>query len=710
MRTGFASVACLLLWCGAASAQPTTARNPNPFRADIEAVEVDVRVLDAQGRPVPGLTREDFELFDEGVRQEIRTFTSVDVPSAPPARSVAIEPDVQSNRHAFDGRLYMLVLDDLHTTPLQTNRVKRAVRRFLDDYLAANDRAAIVVTSGRTDGSQELTVSRQALLTALDRFQGRKLRSSTLERLDQYYMNRDILERRNDGRPERIDDPLEHERGYNARVALDTLAAAAKWLGGVPARRKALLFFSEGIDYDIHDAIENKEASTILASAHNAIATATRGNVTIYGIDPRGLTLDGGDGIDVASLPDDPSLNLGTTSLANEVRLAQDSLRRVSDETGGFAIVNANDLSASFSRIRDENSHYYLLGYQPSTPRRDGKFHRLEVRVRRPGLRVVARRGYVDPKAETRRAEANEDRAPDLRALLDSPVPVPGLALDSTVAVFRGASGKASALVTLEVGPGITLKEVDGAHRGRVDVSVLALGADGKATGGDQRAIELKLKPDTLPRVSQHGFRTLSRLDLAPGRYQLRIAAREQGSDHGGSVIHDLVVPDFAATPVAVSHVLLASRAATQALTTKPDAELKDRLPLPPTALRDFDRRDVITAFAEVYDNRSGALEPVTLTTSVLTQSGTPAFRSEENVEPFSFEPKRHSWTHRVEIPLKDLSPGAYVLRIEAKPRNSASSAVYREVPFSVRPDRRTTSELVEIKPLAGLDRGEVMQ
>jgi len=710
MRMGFAAVACLLLWSGSAFAQTTPARERQTFRTDVEAVEVDVRVLDAQGKPIPGLTREDFELFENGKRQDIRTFTAVDVPAAAPTRSVAVEPDVQSNRSAVDGRIYMLVLDDLHTTPLQTTRVKRAVRRFLDDHFLVNDRAAIVVTSGRTDASQELTSSRQALLAALDRFQGRKLRSSTLERLDYYYMNRDALERRNDGRPERIDDPTAPERGYNARVALDTLAAAAKWLGSVPARRKALLFVSEGIDYDIHDVIENKEASAIVSSARDAITMATRGNVTIYGIDPRGLTIDGGDGIDVASLPEDPTLNLGTTSLQGEVRLAQDSLRSLSEETGGFAIVNANDLSTGFSRIVEETSHYYLLGYQPAGSRRDGKFHKLEVRVRRPEARVFSRRGYIADKADTRRAEASEDRAPDLRPVLDSPVPVRGLPLDSTVATFRGPNGKASVLVALEVGPGLSFQESDGTHRNRVDVSVLALGADGKTTGGDQRAIELKLKPETLDRVSRHGFRTLSRLDLAPGRYQIRIAAREHGTGRGGSVIHDLVVPDYAAAPVALSHVLVTSRAAAQAMTTRPDPELKDRLSLPPTALRDFDRQDVLTAFSEVYYNRDGATEPVILTTSVVNGSGVASFRSEETVEAFAFEPKRHSWTHRVEIPLKDLTAGPYVLRIEARIRGGARTTVLREIPFFVRPDAQTTPELVETKALVGLDRGGFLQ
>ena len=689
MRTGFAIVACLLLWCGAASAQ-SPARDRDTFRTGIEAVEVDVRVVDAQGLPVRGLTQYDFQIFEDGVRQDIRSFAAIDVPVAAPARAAAIEPDTRSNRQPFNGRIYVLVLDDLHTHPLHVNRVRRVVRRFLDEHMLANDRVALVVTSGRTDASQELTSSRTALLAALDRYQGRKLRSSTLERIDQYYMTRDT-DRDSDSRSRRIDDPLEQERGYNARVALDMLAGVARWLSSVPARRKALLFISEGIDYDIHDVFANREASAIISSTRDAIAAAMRGNVTIYGIDPRGLT-PGDDGIEMASVPEDTTLNLDTRSMQREVQLSQDSLRTLADETGGFAVVNANDFGTAFDRIVRENTHYYLLGFQPSNTKRDGRFRKLEVRVTRPGVRVMARRGYVAPKdGPTRRAEVDEHSAPDLRPLLESAIPVSGLALDSSVAVFKGAGGKGSALVTLEIAPDLAWKESEGLHRARVDISAVAIGSNGKAIEGGQRAIELKLRPETLAHVRRHGFRTLSRLELAPGRYQVRVAAREQGTSNGGSVIHDVVVPEFETAPLAVSDLVLASRGAAQAMTTKPDSELKNRLPLPPTAARVFDRRDTVTVFAEVYDHRTTGLEPIELTTTVTDASGTVVHRAHERIEPYSFEPKRKSWTHRVDVSLKDLRAGEYVLRVDARQSRADSSAVGRAVPFSVREAAETT-------------------
>ena len=694
MRIGFAAVACLLLGTASAFAQPAATRDPRPFRTGVDAVEIDVRVIDAQGNPVTGLTRDDFELFEDGVRQQVKAFTAVDVPVARRAAAgPALEPDVQSNAVPFDGRLYVLVLDDLHTHPLQANRVKRAVRRFLEEHVADNDRAALLVTSGNIDASQELTSSRAALLRALDRFHGRKIRSSTLERIDYYYMNRDTLERRENGRL-RVDDPLESERAHNARLALGTLETAARWLGSVPARRKALLFVSEGIDYDVHDVFENRNASSIVSATRDVIAAASRGNVTIYGIDPRGLTM-GDDGMEIASLPEDTSLNLGTSSMTAEVQRSQDSLRTLSGETGGFALVSTNDLTGGFDRIVRENSRYYVLGYEPTNTRRDGRFRKIDVRVRQSAgsgpdgpFRVEARRGYVAPKGEeTRRAEAREETAPDLRALLESPLPVSGLPLTSSIAAFRGADGKASTLVALEVGPQFTFTDFEGLHRDRVDVSVLAIAADGSVTGGDQRAIELKLKPETVARVQRHGFRTLSRLQLAPGRYQVRIAAREQGGDRWGSVVHDLIVPDYAAPPVALSHLVLGSKGAAQAMTTRPDPELNGRLFVPPTAARRFSPGDTLTVFGEVYDNRAKGSEALTVVTTVSGSNGQAAFRAEEPVDAFALDAARKSWTHRVDVPLADLTSGEYVVRVEVKPRSAASPSVSREVAFRVGPD-----------------------
>ena len=136
----------------------------------------------------------------------------------------------------------------------------------------------------------------------------------------------------------------------------------ADWFAAVRGRRKAILFFSEGIDYDINDLIpgagsNHGSATMILDETRDTIASATRSNVAIYGIDPRGLTDLGDETIELGAFPDDTSLGIGQSSIYNEIRLAQDSLRTLSEETGGFAVVNRNDFTTSFDRIVRDNSY-----------------------------------------------------------------------------------------------------------------------------------------------------------------------------------------------------------------------------------------------------------------------------------------------------------------------------------------------------------------
>src|SRR5437667_3473093 len=123
-------------------AGPTNAQVPT-FKVQAEYVEVDVQVTDQKGSFVRDLKKEDFEVFENGKPQTISAFSVVDLPLEQPDRpifrSVAIEPDVQSNEHRFDGRVYVVVLDDVHTAFTRTISAKNAVRRFIEQHFHAND-------------------------------------------------------------------------------------------------------------------------------------------------------------------------------------------------------------------------------------------------------------------------------------------------------------------------------------------------------------------------------------------------------------------------------------------------------------------------------------------------------------------------------------------------------------------------------------------
>src|SRR5689334_9878602 len=236
---------------------------PVTFRAEIDYVEVDAVVTDERGNLVKGLTQEDFDIYEDGKPQKVSFFSQVVIPVEKLERFMTdgkpLVPDVRSNAQPFSGRIYVLLLDDYHVGALRSAQVKKAAHAFIDRYLGANDVAAVIHSSGRLDAAQEFTSDPRLPNAAIDKFMGQKLRSRTLERLDEYNRTSDLRQptSSNDGTTgqgvtgadQKILDPLDAERGFYARSTLSTLRNLAEFMGSIRGRRKAILMFSEGIDY-----------------------------------------------------------------------------------------------------------------------------------------------------------------------------------------------------------------------------------------------------------------------------------------------------------------------------------------------------------------------------------------------------------------------------------------------------------------------------
>jgi VWFA-related protein len=578
------------------------------------------------------------------------------------------------------------VLDDLHIHPLGTARVKAAARAFIERHFGENDLAAVIYTSGRGDAGQEFTNNRRLLLAAIDRFMGAKIRSSTLDRLDEYQRQRSMP--RMDEENRRIKDPNLMERGYKARSTLDSLKNLSEFLAGVRGRRKALIFVSEGIDYDIHDPFNNADATTIIDASRDAIAAATRSNVSIYALDPRGLTAMGDEGIEVTSLPEDPSYGITQTSMLDELRMAQNSLRTLSEETGGFAAVNRNDFQGAFERVVRENSTYYMLGYYPTNDRRDGRFRKIEVRVKRPGLQVRSRKGYVAPRGrapETKSADTAKASAA-MRDAMNSPLPIATVGMSVFAVPFKGTAPNAAVAIALEIAAGeFAYAEKNGSFVNDLEVGFTAVDSKGKLYRGDRNTINLTLKPDTLQRVKARGFRVISQMDLPPGRYQLRVAAAESGGK-SGSVLSDLEVPDFYKQPLTMSGIALTAASAGQTPTARSKDPLGDFLPGPATAAREFQRGDELAVFAEIYENAPGApAHKLEITMTVRADDGRVVLQNQEERNSTELKGGRGGYGFTTRLPLADFAPGSYVLHVEARSRAGNDKGVGRDVQFRVR-------------------------
>ena len=163
------------------------------FQVEVNYVDVDAVVTDEKGNFINDLKREEFEVFEDGKPQKVEMFSFVEIPVVKGDRFRMLDRpvtvDTQTNREPFTGRLYVIVLDDQDVSAMRTAIVKKAARQFVEQYMGANDVAAVLYTSGRSDAAQEFTNNKQLVIAAIDKFVGRRMRSLTLERLDQYYMS-----------------------------------------------------------------------------------------------------------------------------------------------------------------------------------------------------------------------------------------------------------------------------------------------------------------------------------------------------------------------------------------------------------------------------------------------------------------------------------------------------------------------------------------
>jgi hypothetical protein len=449
-----------------------------------------------------------------------------------------------------------------------------------------------------------------------------------------------------------------------------------------------MLLVGEGVDYDIFAAtgLQGSTASSVMLDTHDAIAAATRGNVSIYTIDPRGLSTGDEDLIGQASTF--PLQGAGLNTMLNELRLSQDSLRVLAENTGGFAAVNQNDFNGAFDRIVAENSSYYLMGFYSSNDRRSGRFRKLEVRVKRPGLRVArSRSGYYEARGKRPKDTAAPAAGlpPAVAESLASPLPVAGVPMKVFAAAYKGVAPNAAVALAVELDANaFDFVEQGGQFLEEVTVATMASDSRGKTFPSDRATMKLTLKPDTFARVKASGIRVVGQINLPPGRYQLRIAAGNKAGK-SGSVLYDLDVPDFYKDAFTMSGVSLTSARSTQGPTLKTKDPLGDFLPGPPVAVREFAAGDTMALFAEFYENAGNApAHVVDLIAELRGEDGAVVRESREERQ--SAEVRGGGgYGFATRLPLEGLRPGIYVLHVEGKSRANQKHVASRDILLTIK-------------------------
>lgn len=620
--------------------QPPSQDDTPTFRSGVTLVQIDAFVTDRDGRPVTDLTADDFEILESGEPREITAFAAANVPAPVPVDLPGgIESDVRSNSTP-PGRTYLMALDEM--APENAVRSRHILRQFFDANFGPGDVAAVTLTGrGLASSGQDFTNSTRLLLSAIDRFTG--------------------------GFPS-FDANATHPVTSDGRQLASSLRSLTEFLATLPGR-KVLLLVAEGLGgLDAFAAVDYQGTSLSPAELdlHEAVAAATRGNVAIYPIDPRGATTD-----------TTAAESFDVTNLSARVDLAA-----IADITGGFSLTGSNNFAGAFERIVRENSHYYTIGFASEYRRRDGRFVPVDVRVKRPGLRVASRDGFLAPLTRERRAPAvaGDARMPAVAEALASPLAVPDVPMRVGAAAYRTRGRNASVALVVEFDLSkLGLVEKDGTLSGEFEITYLATDASGKVRPGRRHTATLSLKQSAAGLAFRAGARVLSEFELPAGRYQLRVAAG--GEVRAGSIVYDLDVPDFGRRPLAVSGLSLTVLSAPAATTLRVRDPLGRVLPTPPVASRDFASADTMTFHAEVYEER-GERKPALVTADLRREDGT-VVKTAAALKGLPLLSGAASGRGVSGVfPLADLQPGVYLLHVDARSADGRVAA--REVPIRV--------------------------
>ena len=642
------ALAGVLAGSAAASQAPVPPAEPQPptFRSNVNAVLLDVRVVDGDGRFVRDLEREDFEVSEDGARQEVATFQLVDLPfkeyAAPTFGGKPFDPDVASNEDS-EGRLYVLLLDDINTHPQRTSAVQALGREFVEHKVAFDDSVVVTTTSGRDDLRLEFTNDRERLLAAIGRFQAGYGADSR---------------------------PLKSNSDAGAHKALLSLSAIAKWLSAVDGRRKTIVFITEGFQSSspTRDALDLNEIAD----------TAARSNVTIYGIDPIGLP-----GAPAGAVKPGPWLgDDDVTSMRGYDRITENrsALAALSQMTGGFAAIRTNDFDQAFDRVVDESSSYYLLGYIPTNTARDGKFRRISVRARRPGLSVRTRSGYKAQNDKPAKPNAiPRGWSAELVNAIQSPVQLNGLKMNVGAAAFRLPAKEAAVEIVVEARPPVAeLDATQGNPREPVSLAIVVADSEGHVRASHQGELSMNLDAAERRTLGEYGVRLLARLTLPPGHYAMKIASTDSTTTTTGSVFYPLDVPDLSKGPVALSGLLISSTSELARPTTGPDTDWRARFDVPPTAARAFTADNELTVIGEAYNNQSPTAA-IEIATTVTNEAGREVFARSEKLT------GKATYPLRAVIPLSGLDPGQYVLSVDARSTAKPGAPASRQVLFVVK-------------------------
>jgi VWFA-related protein len=543
------------------------------IRVTTRMVEVNVIVRDKKG-PVRGLTRDDFVLLDKGKPQTIGAFSMVEL-RTPHVSTARQERRILSNRPEELGALpsstTVVLLDGVNTDTRDQGYAKRQFLKFLKQ-VRPEDRIAVYALGATLRVLHDFTSDARSLLAAVAKYGGDV--TGQLEA-----SNPDLVETGDIQFDAWMNDSAGMISGRaiidRARTTAAALEAVANHIARLPGRKNLVWvsgsfpfaighFGADGVanwedaEFDqqvsggrgksssgggaaagglgavnIHDGNPARAQQNFDAEIRRATRALNDANISVYPVDARGLiamprnmTAEGSRSVDRASLSQ-------RQPLSTLAPVGRSTMVAIADATGGQVFDSTNDIQGAIRSAIDDSEVTYTLGFYPDSKTLDAKFHELKVQVKRAGVDVRFRKGYLaSPDAPIADAERGEQISTALSTTLEAA----GIGLKAAAEPVAGKPG--AVVVTVAIDPkDLTFDAKDGKRAAVVDLSFSARAADGRDLGTTSQALRLNLEPARYAAVMEQGITVNKTFEADAKRAQVRVAVFDRGSGKLGSLV-----------------------------------------------------------------------------------------------------------------------------------------------------------------------------
>ncbi|MGC2330952.1 MAG: VWA domain-containing protein [Candidatus Acidiferrales bacterium] len=672
---------------------------PGVLHAESELVRIDVEVTDRSGRSIKGLRTDQFTVTDNGKPQKISSFSYSDIESIATAGPEETKPVVipvdggsLSTEQAIsdevrDRRMLVFFFD---LTSMETDDIIRAhdaAVKFLATQMTPADLVSVVVFSSQLSVLANFTNNRAVLEKAV----AQVLPGAGSQLADQQYATAQNGEYdvQQDTQAAYTPDQTEFNV-FNTDQKLIAIESLTNVLAAIPGR-KALVEFTGGIT---QTGEENRAELTAATDAAN------RADVSIYSIDARGMfaTPPGGDVTTAAATGTSMFSGASVFHQTDQREDSRDTLATLSTDTGGRAFFDLGDLSDAFPKIQQDNGGYYLVGYNlPPDVKHDGRWRAVAVKVKVPGAHVRYRNGYYAPR-DFQHLE-REDKEQQLEDALESPNPEVELPVAVETAMFRLGDNQVYVPISAKLSSSaLEWAQKRGLHTAEFDFAAEVKGVpSGQTVAALRDTITVHLDEQQYQQVTHNNLVYQGGVVLAPGTYRLKFVARENESGKMGTFEDEIVVPQRQPARMMLSSVMLSSQLVpvekTEEVQTKTlglRAKLTstplemDGTKIIPSVTRYFTQQQTLYVFFQAYYPEKGgnesAFDANTLRAGLVFFRGGVQINSTPLLAPTALDPKTHTASFRISLPLGKLPTGRYTVQavvIAAGTQQSAFGRAY---------------------------------